>query len=109
MKLLLGHTVRIVQARRDFILLTCRCVLQDIVFGFKATELFQVSDASMCNTAARQIGNHVTAVMAQAREGTAVFPASLSPAMTGELSIQNTSCLHRYLASMTIESLRAEG
>lgn len=42
--------------------------LQDIVFGFKATALFNVQDVIKCNEASREVGEHVIALMAQTAE-----------------------------------------
>ena len=52
--------------------------MQDVVFGFKATELFRIADLAECNTAARAVGQQAWTSLAQTKEtslGTVACPA----------------------------------
>ena len=52
--------------------------MQDVVFGFKATELFRISDLAECNKAAKAAGQQAWTSLAQTMEtnlGTTACPA----------------------------------
>lgn len=58
--------------------------MQDVVYGFKATELFRVADVAQCNSAAGHVGDSVCKAMAQAESADTFLPGSAVAPSPGE-------------------------